>query len=106
MRTATTTAVAMLRYLFMGWVSLETVAEIHAPEKRVGLVQAFEPFRVLAIGIAVLEVQHQEGRVDDERTGVPAGADRRADAVGVRQQRADRLDRLRVLVVHGAEADV
>ena len=54
---------------------------------------------LMPVRAALLEVQHELGGVEDPRTVMPADAEGDAVAVGVGQQRADVLGRLRVLVV-------
>src|SRR3954469_11395313 len=88
---------------------LEPVAEVQADEVCVGAVRPVEVRfgrAEPAVGAAFLEVQRKLGRVEHPRPMVPADAERRAFAVGVRKQRADVLERLRRAVVEQAEADV
>src|SRR5947209_3527674 len=88
---------------------LEPVTEVQADEVCVGAVRPVE-VRLrraeAAVSAARLEVKCELGRVEHPRPMVPTDAERRAFTVGVRQQRADVLDRLRRAVVEQSETDV
>src|ERR1051325_10730144 len=103
--TAAMRAKLLLRILVLLWLQLEPVTEVHADEVCVGLVRPVD-VRARPVRAALLEVEDELGEVDGERSLVIADAEGCAFAVGVRQQRAHRLDRLRVLVVQHAEAHV
>src|SRR4051794_31442807 len=88
---------------------LEPVAEVQADEVCVGAVRPVEVRfggAEPAVGAAFLEVQCKLRRIEHPVAVMPADAERRAFAIGVRQQRADVLDRLRRTVVEQAETDV
>src|SRR6476619_1989767 len=116
MTTIASATVAMRAKLLMRviWDSpmgsgLEPVAEVQADEVCVSAVRPVEVrfWRAeAAVRAAFLEVKRKLRGVEDPRAVVPADAERRAFAVGVRQQRADVLDRLRRAVVEQTEADV
>src|SRR3954449_5075736 len=88
---------------------LEPVAEVQADEVCVSAVRPVEVcFRRAepAVGAALLEVKCKLRRVENPRAVVPADADRRPFAVGVRKQRAEILALLRGAIVEQAETDV
>src|SRR5437660_1733287 len=88
---------------------LEPVAEVQDDEV---CVRAVRPVEVCvgcaepAVGAAFLEMKRKLRGVEDPRAVVPADAKRCPFTVGVRQQRADVLDRLRRAVVEQTETDV
>src|SRR5581483_5136781 len=87
-------------------VSLEAVPEVDGDQVRVGFVSPVEVVAAPELCAARLEVQHELGGVNEERTAPVADAERSADAVGVGQQRSNDLGRLRITIVDRAEPDV
>src|SRR5262245_52263880 len=104
--TAAMRAKVLMRFIgVLLWPCLEPVSQVQADQVCVGVIRPVH-IGAAALRAALLEVKDELGGVDGPVA--PAVADAEGDpfAVGVREQRADCLDRLRVLVVHRAEADI
>src|SRR5437016_2164241 len=103
--TAAMRASLLMPFIGFSFGCLEPVTEVQADQVSVGVVRPVD-VRAAALRAALLEVEGEFRGVDDPRPLAIADSESHADAVGVGEQRADRLHRLRVLVVQRAEANI